>query len=90
MGLGAPGLDQHVPDPAPERQLGEPVTVKMPELTPAEAELETAEPVWVHGHAGPASDLLLDASGGRLHRVSLYHRPAGIWRRAGARKRVGR
>ena len=43
MRSGAAGRDQLVAHPARERQVGDPVTVQMPELAAADAELDAAE-----------------------------------------------
>ena len=55
--LGAAGLDQHLPDPRGERQVG-PRRVQVAELALAEPKLDAAEAMRVHGDALPRADLL--------------------------------
>ena len=60
MPLGAPGVDEHVRDPAGEREVCERVAVEVAELAPTEPELDAAEAVRLDGDAVPAPDLALD------------------------------
>ena len=50
---GAALGDQLVADPARERKVGDPVAMEMPELAPANAELDAAESVRRSFHARP-------------------------------------
>jgi len=49
-----------------ERKVGEPAAVQVPELAPADAEFDTAEPVRRDGDTGPAGDFPLDQGTNRF------------------------
>jgi hypothetical protein len=48
--------DQLVPNPTREREVGDPVAVDMPELAPAQTELDPTEPMRFDRDALPGSD----------------------------------
>src|SRR6266566_6960972 len=82
--LGPPGLEQHLPDPARERQVDPALRVDVAELTLADDELDAAEPMRAHRHALPRPDLLLDPRADILHpcrstSVSATSRASGTW-----------
>lgn len=50
-----------------EREIGEPVTVQVPELYLAQPEFDAAEAVRMTGHADPAQHFFLDGPERALH-----------------------
>jgi len=60
--LGPAGLDEHRRDPLRKRQVGEAVSVQVPELAPPVAELAAAEAVLVGRDAFPRRHGVLDPS----------------------------
>lgn len=63
MPRGAPGGDELVAHAAREGQVCEPVAVEVPELAPAETELDPAEAVRLDGDARPREHDALDLLG---------------------------
>src|SRR5205814_6060471 len=60
-------LDEHLADPRREGQVRPALAVDVPELAPAESELDTAEAVRMDGDALPRADLALDSCADILH-----------------------
>src|SRR3954452_1059960 len=60
-------LDEHVPDPLVEREVGPALAVQVTELAAAEPERKSAEAVRVRRDALPRPDLALDPGGDSLH-----------------------
>ena len=62
MRLGLAGRHELFPHPDREREIRKPISVKMPQLTAADTELDSAEPMGRHRHTRPTRNGLLNQS----------------------------